>query len=112
MTQPTEKLDADRIVYYEDQIKQGVRPIAVVYGYLVKTTHATLSVQNFILDGHHKLLAYEHLKMQPALLRIEKLYGSEKEIEIKDIDEHAELKSRLLNCHLNHIKENSQYRQF
>lgn len=49
-------IDESRVAYYVDRIKEGSRPKAIIYG-------------QYVIDGHHKLLAYQQLRMSaPAVL--------------------------------------------
>lgn len=64
-TQPRSSLNVDTILKYEASIKSGNSPVVV-----------TTSVQDgwceFVLDGHHKLQAYDRLKKPPNIVNIEK----------------------------------------
>lgn len=64
-TQPKLSLDKDVIEKYEAIIKSGKRPLIV-----------TASVEEgwceFVLDGHHKLQAYDRLRISPNVVNIEK----------------------------------------
>ncbi|MCB0606017.1 MAG: hypothetical protein KDC25_14200, partial [Saprospiraceae bacterium] len=55
-------------------IKQGLRPTMVIF-------HVAKSHLLFILDGHHKFIAYGQLKMKPRALIISKLNSSTMSIE-------------------------------
>jgi hypothetical protein len=63
-TRPRASLNATRVDYYRARIGSGVRPlvlsVGVGYAYLV-------------LDGHHKLAAYQRLGSPPAVLCIDRL---------------------------------------
>lgn len=62
-TRPTETLNQERIAYFAKRIEDGFRPIAL-----------TASVEkgwcNFVLDGHHKLQAYQLAKTDPSLIDV------------------------------------------
>lgn len=64
-TQPADDLDRETIDGYENQISVGGRPLVV-----------TVSVEDgwceFVIDGHHKLEAYNNLKIAPNVLNITK----------------------------------------
>lgn len=62
-SRPREFLDARRIRFYEDQIRDGARPIVVMAGALDSDTA-------FIVDGHHKMEAYRRLRKSPGALFI------------------------------------------
>lgn len=63
LTRPSDLLSRQRILHWGKAIAAGQRPIAI-----------TLSMQGsdceFVVDGHHKLIAYRELEAHPALLRI------------------------------------------
>jgi len=110
-TQPFEKLDKQRIRFYEEQIIKGKKPVSIIYsGYSQRKKGSkwirTHRSGNFIIDGHHKLVAYKNLKKTPSLLRIEKVYQSEKELNFSDKDLNNDLKDKLLKCQLRHFDEN------
>jgi hypothetical protein len=62
-TQPSDLLSAERIKFYEDQIRQGKRPavLAIIGDY-----------DYFVIDGHHKIKAYYNLQkeLQMTLISI------------------------------------------
>lgn len=60
-TRPLASLDAARIDYYQDRIRAGVRPLVLLAG---------VDWVEFILDGHHKLAAYQRLEVAPSVLLI------------------------------------------
>ncbi len=116
-TQPSEVLDKKRIEFYQERINQGMRPLAIIYsGYSeTKGTYAdgsnwrrTYRTGNFILDGHHKLIAYRNLDKAPALLRIEKIYKSDGELNFSEKDFETDLKTKLLKCQVKHFSENCE----
>lgn len=61
LTQPTSSLDAPTIRDYMAQIKSGKRPIALA----VATEDSWCA---YVIDGHHKLVAYRELNTQPTVL--------------------------------------------
>lgn len=114
-TQPSEILNKERVSFYEEEIKSAKKPIAIVYsGYSqTKGTYKngsrwtkTYNSGQFIIDGHHKLIAYKNLNCTPALLRIEKIYSSDKDFNFSEKDFQLDLESRLLKCQVKHFKEN------
>ncbi|PRP77244.1 hypothetical protein PROFUN_13627 [Planoprotostelium fungivorum] len=74
-TQSVRKLDESRIEYYKKEIEKGRRPI--VLGALPKQmpvdTDFPMPSDIFILDGHHKYLAYHEKNIQPAWLMVKRL---------------------------------------
>jgi uncharacterized protein (TIGR02996 family) len=62
-TQTRESLDEERVVFFRGQIRAGRRPIVL-----------TASVEDawceFVIDGHHKLAAYNRERVKPTLLSI------------------------------------------
>lgn len=64
-TQSNDLLSQERVNYFVNQIKSGIKPVLLL-----------ASVRNgwgyFLLDGHHKLMAYRELSIPPMLLIIEK----------------------------------------
>lgn len=72
-TQPFESIDQNRVAYYEELIKKGEKPFAIIFN----TTYSF----NFILDGHHKLLAYKNLKLYPPIAVITYLPQNTDEVE-------------------------------
>jgi antitoxin component YwqK of YwqJK toxin-antitoxin module len=89
-TQPRSEINEARVKYFEDRILHGERPFAIIfnshYHKIIKnidntTSLFTLDSDNFILDGHHKLLAYENLKIKPSLAVISHLAKTRSEIE-------------------------------
>jgi uncharacterized protein (TIGR02996 family) len=62
-TQTRESLDVERVAFYRKQIRAQQRPI-------VLTTSAEGAWCEFVIDGHHKLEAYNQEGVQPAILGI------------------------------------------
>jgi hypothetical protein len=80
-TQPYASIDQGRIKEYETMIANGLRPKAVVFeahfnifGTYDDGSNWFSSVDSpmYILDGHHKLLAYKKLNIQPEFVLITK----------------------------------------
>ena len=61
LTQPTSSLERSTIREYEAKIKSGQRPIALAVA-------AEESWCNYVVDGHHKLVAYRKLNTKPTVL--------------------------------------------
>lgn len=64
-TRPKKSLDAERIKHFESKIKEGERPFALVMS--ADYSEADLDSAHYILDGHHKLAAYQNLKIYPPI---------------------------------------------
>jgi hypothetical protein len=67
-TQPQQDIDGNRVKYFENIIKNGARPFAIIFNAYFDLNEYYSS--NFILDGHHKLLAYKKLGIYPPLATI------------------------------------------
>jgi len=71
-TKSISEIDKARIAHYKNLIQQGARPRVITLEFDFpddKGSHdCTLS---FILDGHHKILAYQELNINPAFLHFE-----------------------------------------
>jgi hypothetical protein len=74
MTQPTDTLNRERIAFFRKQIAAGGRPI--VFPATVEGAYGA-----FVIDGHHKLQAYQSRQTAPAVLLIEKLHPASVNIE-------------------------------
>lgn len=61
LTQPTSSLDGATIKEYVAKIESGRRPIALA----VTTEDAWC---NYVVDGHHKLIAYRRLNTKPIVI--------------------------------------------
>ena len=64
------KVNKDTLKEYKKAIQGGIRPIAV----LLQVENDSIS---YILDGHHKLLAYKELGIEPKILMVTKLQSTE-----------------------------------
>jgi len=71
-TQPSKSISRERVDFYKELIKSGYKPRVLTVG------HNNLGFVNshinteFILDGHHKLLAYSELGVPCNFVHIEK----------------------------------------
>lgn len=79
-TQPFENLDFERIKYYENKILSGERPLAIALR--VKRTaqddedsyqDTDFNTTKYVLDGHHKLVAYKNLGINPSYIVINRI---------------------------------------
>lgn len=62
-TQAREALNEGRVAFFREQIRAGRRP-------LVMTASAERAWCEFVIDGHHKLAAYNQEKVRPSVLGI------------------------------------------
>jgi hypothetical protein len=79
-TQPFESLNPQRVKHYEEIIKNGERPLAISIRVKRGIQEDEDSYQNtdenttkYILDGHHKLVAYQNLKINPSYIVINRI---------------------------------------
>jgi antitoxin component YwqK of YwqJK toxin-antitoxin module len=110
-TQPKSEIDEERVKYFEDQILKGERPFAIIlnsYFHQLNTNNDksisdySLQSDSYVLDGHHKLLAYQNLKITPSLVEITHLPKTREEIEF-NIEELIEV---LYPWQIEHILKN------
>lgn len=70
-TQPAEQIDEGRVAFFEQEIREGRRPFAIV---LSQWCHVGAGEEwdsaCYVLDGHHKLLAYARAGIYPPILSI------------------------------------------
>ena len=92
-TQPFESLDPSRIDYYETRIKNGERPKAIslrVKGgdQLDEDSYQETEVNTtkYVLDGHHKLVAYKNLKINPSYFVINRINRGFDESELPNLE--------------------------
>jgi hypothetical protein len=64
-TRPKRFLNHERIKFYEASLTRGQRPIVI-------TASVIEGYARFVIDGHHKLQAYENLNIAPRVLQIVK----------------------------------------
>lgn len=67
-TRPFDDIDDDQVRYFERQIAQGARPWVLVMRAIYLPEHIWSA--DFILDGHHKLQAYNKLGINPPVATI------------------------------------------
>lgn len=107
-------INRGRVDHYKNHIRAGKRPFALILGGKLEESGvhpdnsrwmSTTTTENYILDGHHKLIAYKELGIQPSLLRITKIYNSSHQLDflLTHIDM---LKDWLSADQLKHIQEN------
>lgn len=63
-TQSEDSLNRKTIKEYKRIIKSGKRPVCLVYNPDFEEEN------NYVIDGHHKLMAYKKLKIKPVILEI------------------------------------------
>jgi len=85
-TQPIENIDQNRVKYFEEKINDGERPFAIIFNACLAPEDFDSSY--FILDGHHKLLAYQNLGLYPPIALITYLPNSEDmEFDVEGLNE-------------------------
>lgn len=67
-TKHKNNLDQSRIAFYREQIQKGKRPPIII---LTCTTNRQSILNSFIIDGHHKAIAYIQEEVNPALITID-----------------------------------------
>ena len=63
-TQPQNSFKQDRIHFYEKKIKEGEYPIVLLFNTFFEPIRNGRT-EHYVLDGHHKLLAYRNLNISP-----------------------------------------------
>lgn len=76
-TQSKESINEERVHYFENEIKNGSRPAIIIFN--CELAKEDLDSGDFIIDGHHKLLAYSNLNIEPPIIEIKYLPKSKKE---------------------------------
>ena len=72
-TQPSTSISRERVDYYKGLIKSGYKPRVLIIGHNnLEGISGDYINTEFILDGHHKLLAYSELRVPCNYVRIEK----------------------------------------
>ncbi|HEX2627842.1 MAG TPA: hypothetical protein VHM26_02480 [Chitinophagaceae bacterium] len=71
-TEDADSINPKRIKYFEEKIAKGERPFPIIFqSYFAGDENSIyyegLHSDDYVLDGHHKLLAYANLKIQPPL---------------------------------------------
>lgn len=119
-TQPFESLDPIRIEHYENVIKSGERPKAISLRVKNSNQQDEDSYQNteydttkYILDGHHKLVAYQNLNINPSYFVITRTGGNYDQSELPNLDNYLfyyQIEHIVNNClesmrHLDNISD-------
>jgi antitoxin component YwqK of YwqJK toxin-antitoxin module len=67
-TRPSSEINSDRVKFFEDEIKAGKRPFVI---FMTAYFQSSYDYSNdFVLDGHHKLYAYQNLGIEPPRVTI------------------------------------------
>lgn len=84
-SQDAKSLDRDRINHFKILIEKGERPIALIYSHLYLLEKGfnwkflynnNIWSDEFIIDGHHKMVAYDELRVSPNYFHIRKILKS------------------------------------
>jgi antitoxin component YwqK of YwqJK toxin-antitoxin module len=78
-TQTRSEINEERVKYFESQILNGKRSAAIIFNCMMD--YGDLRSADYVLDGHHKLLAYYNLKIAPSLIVITRLPDTRQEVE-------------------------------
>ena len=106
-TRPLTSINWERVAFFEQLIKDGKQPVIVLLGVHAEYPAPSQTEMhiyydseiNFLLDGHHKLLAYQRLKQPPRVINIIKIIKEE-----IVAGEHLKYESLLYLKERNHIK--------
>ncbi len=88
-SQDAKSLSRERINHFKLHIEKGKRPIAVVYSHLYLLEQEfewkfpyndNVWSDEFIIDGHHKMVAYDELRISPNYFHIRKI------LKLSDLD--------------------------
>lgn len=101
-TQPYSYISEEKVNYYKEIIRNGGRPKIITFE---NTGHYMYDNTIFILDGHHKALAYLSLKIPAETISIVKLYNAEDD-KIKN-SLFSEYEYILTDFHKQHIISNN-----
>lgn len=100
-TQPLENIDQNRVEYFQEKINNGERPFAIIFNSEIAS--GEFDSYYYILDGHHKLMAYKNLGLYPPIAIITHLPKSIEETEF-DMEKLGEL---LYPWQIEHIMKNN-----
>jgi len=72
-TQPKHIINEERVKFFEEQIARGERPFAIIFRCEYRRgddqKHRAAS-DRYVIDGHHKLLAYQRQKVAPRIAEL------------------------------------------
>jgi YD repeat-containing protein len=106
-TEPEINISEERVQFFMAEINAGKRPFALIFNanvFMQEAQGDCAALQyshDYILDGHHKLLAYNRLKISPAIIEITQ--KTEKKNRFFDLEK---LVSYLYPWHIQHILKN------
>lgn len=75
-TQPASAISTDRVAHFAGEIRAGRRPLVIVAAHAAQrdvmgnTDRLDQSVTGFVIDGHHKLAAYQQTNIPATILWI------------------------------------------
>lgn len=78
-TEPRSRISRERVKHFKNRIAKGKRPFAIILNGFYETSgiyddgsrwRSHYNTANYILDGHHKLVAYHELKIAPPIVEI------------------------------------------
>ncbi|WP_255155904.1 toxin-antitoxin system YwqK family antitoxin [Ferruginibacter sp. HRS2-29] len=96
--QPMSSIDQTRVQYFEEKISSGERPLVILF----QSSIGDLYSEYFVLDGHHKLLAYQKLGVNPPAAFITYAPQTEEELEF----DAEKLATRLFPWQTKHLLRN------
>ena len=106
-TQSKTQINQERVQYFENKIQEGERPFAIILNAYLEYEDEESAY--FILDGHHKLLAYQKLGIHPPIVLISHLINNQNEVEF-DVEKLSESLYPWQTEHiLKHWDEKDQY---
>jgi len=88
-TQPMSGIDQERVKHFENEISNGARPFAIIFNSnfdLLDPANGLDDAVSYVIDGHHKLLAYQNLNVLPSIVAITYYPKSMDDIEF-DVEE-------------------------
>lgn len=109
-TRPIESLDQGRITYYENKIRIGEKPKPILLRNKILYKKELFDKEfndysaNYILDGHHKLVAYHNLGIPPNFIQIDSVKNYD--LRVFDYDILHRVKKDLYTCQFTHIISN------
>ncbi len=96
-TQSETTINNARIEYYKRIIESGKRPIVILTDAEYSEGNQLLETHFFIVDGHHKILAYNQLGIEPRVLSITRRLVGLNEIDLEYFDQDEKALNQLYN---------------